>query len=58
MDKFVIAGTVAECRTQVKRLKKSGINQIAIIPYGAKGEDRLVLDCDTISVTTPMAKCS
>jgi len=40
MDKFAVAGTVAECRTQVKRLKKSGINQIAIIPYGAKGEDR------------------
>ncbi|MBI2540793.1 MAG: 5,10-methylene tetrahydromethanopterin reductase, partial [Deltaproteobacteria bacterium] len=40
VDKFAIAGTVAECRAQVKRLKKSGINQIAIIPYGAKGEDR------------------
>jgi 5,10-methylenetetrahydromethanopterin reductase len=40
VDKFAIAGTVAECRQQVKRLKKSGINQIAIIPYGAKGEDR------------------
>jgi 5,10-methylenetetrahydromethanopterin reductase len=40
VDKFAIAGTVAECRQQVKRLKKSGINQIAIIPYGAKGENR------------------
>lgn len=33
VDKFAVAGTVAECRAQVKRLKKSGINQIAIIPY-------------------------
>lgn len=40
MDKFAIAGTVSECRAKVKELKKSGVNQIAIIPYGAKGEDR------------------
>ena len=40
VDKFAIAGTVAECRAQVERIKKSGIDQIAIIPYGAKGEDR------------------
>lgn len=40
VDKFAIAGTVSECRAQVKRIKKSGIQQIAIIPYGAKGEDR------------------
>ena len=40
VDKFAVAGTVAECRQQVKRLKKSGIKQIAIIPYGAKGENR------------------
>ena len=40
VDKFAIAGTVSECRTQVERLKKSGIQQIAIIPYGAQGEDR------------------
>jgi 5,10-methylenetetrahydromethanopterin reductase len=40
VDKFAIAGTVAECRTQVERIKKSGINQIAIIPYSAPGEER------------------
>jgi len=40
VDKFAIAGTVSECRAKVKRLKKSGIQQIAIIPYGAKGEER------------------
>jgi 5,10-methylenetetrahydromethanopterin reductase len=40
VDKFAIAGTVVECRTQVERIKKSGIQQIAIIPYGATGEDR------------------
>ena len=40
VDKFAIAGTVSECRARVKELKKSGINQIAIIPYSAKGEDR------------------
>ncbi len=40
VDKFAIAGTRAECRAQVERLRDSGINQIAIIPYGAGGSDR------------------
>ncbi len=40
VDKFAIAGTVAECRTQVERIKKSGIRQIAIIPYGVAGGGR------------------
>ena len=40
VDRFAIAGTVSECRARVREIKKSGINQIAIIPYGAKGEDR------------------
>jgi len=40
VDKFAIAGTVSECRAQVKRLKKSGIQQIAIIPYSAPGGSR------------------
>jgi 5,10-methylenetetrahydromethanopterin reductase len=40
VDKFAIAGTVAECRGQIERLKKSGIQQIAIIPYSAPGGSR------------------
>lgn len=40
VDKFAIAGTIAECRAQVERLKKTGIQQIAIIPYGAPGGSR------------------
>ncbi len=40
VDKFAIAGTVAECRAQVERLEKSGIQQIAIIPYSAPGGSR------------------
>ena len=40
VDKFAVAGTVSECRAQVERIKKSGIQQIAIIPYSAPGEDR------------------
>lgn len=40
VDKFAIAGTVAECRAKVKEIKKSGIDQIAIIPYSAGGEGR------------------
>lgn len=40
VDKFAIAGTIAECRTQVERIKKSGIQQIAIIPYSAPGGSR------------------
>jgi pyruvate/2-oxoglutarate dehydrogenase complex dihydrolipoamide dehydrogenase (E3) component len=40
VDKFAIAGTIAECRAQVERLKKTGIQQIAIIPYGTPGGTR------------------
>jgi 5,10-methylenetetrahydromethanopterin reductase len=40
VDKFAIAGSVAECRAQVERIKKSGIQQIAIIPYSAPGGSR------------------
>ncbi|MBI4443389.1 MAG: LLM class flavin-dependent oxidoreductase [Acidobacteria bacterium] len=40
VDKFAVAGTRKECRAQVERLRGSGINQIAIIPYGAGGGDR------------------
>jgi 5,10-methylenetetrahydromethanopterin reductase len=40
VDKFAIAGTVAECRKQIERLKKTGIQQIAIIPYSAPGGSR------------------
>ena len=40
VDKFAIAGTVAECRAQIERVKKSGIQQIAIIPYSPPGGSR------------------
>jgi len=40
VDKFAIAGTVSECRAQVARIKKSGMQQIAIIPYSAPGGSR------------------
>jgi 5,10-methylenetetrahydromethanopterin reductase len=40
VDKFAIAGTVAECRGQIERLKNTGIRQVAIIPYSAAGGSR------------------
>lgn len=40
VDKFAIAGTVAECRAQIERIKNTGIQQIAIIPYSAPGGSR------------------
>ena len=40
VDKFAVAGTVGECRAQVERIKKSGIQQIAIIPYSPPGGSR------------------
>jgi 5,10-methylenetetrahydromethanopterin reductase len=40
VDKFAIAGTVAECRVQIERIKKTGIQQIAIIPYSPPGGSR------------------
>lgn len=40
VDKFAIAGTVYECRRQIERLKKTGIQQIAIIPYSPLGGSR------------------
>ena len=40
VDKFAIAGTVAECRAQIERIKRTGIQQIAIIPYSPPGGSR------------------
>jgi 5,10-methylenetetrahydromethanopterin reductase len=40
VDKFAIAGTVTECRAQIERIKKTGIQQIAIIPYSPPGGSR------------------
>ncbi len=40
VDKFAIAGTVEQCHAQIERIKKTGIQQIAIIPYSAPGGSR------------------
>jgi 5,10-methylenetetrahydromethanopterin reductase len=40
VDKFAIAGTVEECRAQIERIKRTGIQQIAIIPYSPPGGSR------------------
>jgi len=40
VDKFAVAGTVDQCRAQIARIKKTAIQQIAIIPYSCPGEDR------------------
>ena len=40
VDKFAVAGTVVECREQIERLEKAGIQQIAIIPYSPPGGSR------------------
>ena len=40
VEKFAIAGTVAQCKTQIERIKKTGVQQIAIIPYSPPGGSR------------------
>jgi 5,10-methylenetetrahydromethanopterin reductase len=40
VDKFAIAGTVEQCHAQIERIKNTGIQQIAIIPYSAPGGSR------------------
>ena len=40
VDKFAIAGTVEQCRAQIERIKKTGVQQIAIIPYSPPGGSR------------------
>lgn len=40
VDRFAVAGTPAEIRAGVDRLRDSGVRQVAIIPYGAGGGDR------------------
>lgn len=40
VDRFAVAGTVAECRAHIERIKKTGIHQIAIIPYSPPGGSR------------------
>ena len=38
---FAIAGTVAECREQVRELAKTGIHQVSIIPHTPDPSHRL-----------------
>src|SRR2546422_2861750 len=40
VERFAIAGPIAQCRAQIDRIKKTGIQQIAIIPYSAPGGSR------------------
>ena len=40
VDKFAIAGSVDQCRAQIARIKETGIQQIAIIPYSPPGGSR------------------
>ena len=40
VDKFAIAGSVDQCRAQIERIKETGIQQIAIIPYSPPGGSR------------------
>jgi 5,10-methylenetetrahydromethanopterin reductase len=40
VDKFAIAGTIDQCRAQIERIKNTGIQQIAIIPYSPPGGSR------------------
>ena len=41
--RFAIAGTVEECRQQVRQLKESGVHQLAIIPHTSDPRDRQAL---------------
>ncbi|ETW99654.1 LLM class flavin-dependent oxidoreductase [Candidatus Entotheonella palauensis] len=43
VPKFAIAGTVAECREQVRQLASSGIHQVSIIPHTPNPADRLAM---------------
>ena len=40
VDKFAIAGDPDECRAKVEDLKRSAVQQVAIIPYDVGGADR------------------
>lgn len=41
VDRFAVAGTVEECRRRVEELRETGLDQVAVIPYGVAGESRL-----------------
>ena len=43
VPKFAIAGTVEECREQVKQLLETGVQQVSIIPHTPDPQDRLAL---------------
>lgn len=40
VDKFAIAGSPDECRAKVEELRRSAVQQVAIIPYDVGGADR------------------
>jgi 5,10-methylenetetrahydromethanopterin reductase len=43
VNEFAIAGTVDECREQVERIEKLGVDQLAIIPHAQDPGDRLAI---------------
>ncbi len=43
VPKFAIAGTVEECREQVKQLLETGVHQVSIIPHTPDPQDRSAL---------------
>ena len=43
VNKFAIAGTVEECREQVRQIRGLGVHQLAIIPHTPDPRDRLPL---------------
>lgn len=40
VDKFAVAGDPDECRAKVEELRRSAVQQVAIIPYDVGGADR------------------
>ena len=41
VDRFAVSGTIEECRRRVGELRETGLDQVAIIPYGVAGESRI-----------------
>jgi 5,10-methylenetetrahydromethanopterin reductase len=40
VDHFALAGTPEECAAQLERIARTGVNQVAIVPFVTPGDSR------------------
>ena len=53
IDQFAIAGSPDECRLRVQEIAGSGVDQLAVVPFGPSGQDRATVFSDFMALARP-----